>query len=513
LTIAAENALPPLTQDRSIKLEDQIIGVGFSADPQALPILSDVGDLAATSDPRAAPGEHIHVTANVATQDVTASATSSNKAMTSSTNSTAAVELGQNLVADAAANASLELATNATSEAVVPNMVPEKVHVQSQTQSQDEQVHGASLSPVVVAAPTRPGFLIRHRLALVLLVVITSIALMSGLCLITGFLASFLWQRQCGSPTRSRVEELAICRAAEVERKLPASGGYDCIFSKPLSSCELLRLEARVEGPCATAAELSTPLTKQACVLYSVAVSRQLHDGMHPVPVAFSSASVDFVISLRDSPQTRITLRGEDVSLFDVHKGRCVQRKSFAAAPEQWQDFVLTHRAAAPGNDWQTSSHLRSDGSLLEFQECALLVGMLATFVGELHRGADGTLTLRPLQVERSSADISGAHSRLSGFDVQERWRTSWECDGCEAVNVASHPASPREGREDSKVEFAKVLASDDVQLLESSGSVLGSAAKLLRRLPGRAFSFVYAQHRCSFGNSKGITSESRPLS
>jgi hypothetical protein len=225
---------------------------------------------------------------------------------------------------------------------------------------------------------------------------------------------------------------------------------------------------------------------------------------MHPVPVAFASASVDFVISLRDAPQVRINLRGEDVSLFDVGKGRCVQRKSFAAAPEHWQDFILTHRAAAPGNDWQTSSHLRSDGTLLEFQECALLVGVLATFVGELHRGADGALTLRPLQIESHSPDISGTHS----FDLQERWRTSWECGGCEAANVASRPPSPRQGRDEAKVHFEKVLASDDVRLLESSGSVLGSASKLLRRLPSRALSLVNVR-RSIGGNSKGAASES----
>jgi hypothetical protein len=41
-TIAAENAQPPLTQDRSIKLADQTPVVEFSADPPALRIVSDV---------------------------------------------------------------------------------------------------------------------------------------------------------------------------------------------------------------------------------------------------------------------------------------------------------------------------------------------------------------------------------------------------------------------------------------------------------------------------------------
>jgi hypothetical protein len=461
---------------------------------------------AASPDAPTASVEHIHVSANVATQDATVSSKTNSK-VPEEANSTSSLDLGQKSAVDTALNVSLESASNTTWEAVVTDLSPGKVFVQSQSSGgRDEQarVAAAALSPLVVAAPTSPGFLIRHRLALVLLVVVATVALMSGLCLVTGFLASFIWQRQCGSTTRSQVEELPICNGAEVERKLPASGGYDCIFSKPLSSCELLRIEARVEGPQAHCAELVAPLTGQACVLYSVAVSKQLHDGMHPVPVAFASASSDFVISLRDAPQTRINLRGEDVSLFDVGKGRCVQRKSFAAAPEHWQDFILTHRAAAPGNDWQTSSHLRADSTSLEFQECALHVGMLATFVGELHRGADGTLTLRPLQVESRSADIAGGHSRLNGFEVQERWRTSWERDGCEAANVAT----PRAGADEPKVKFDKVLASDDVQLLGSSASVIGSAAKLLRRLPARAFSLVIPQ-RSGGGNGKGVASES----
>merc|ERR1719506_3178483 len=238
---------------------------------------------------------------------------------------------------------------------------------------------------------------------------------------------------------------MPLCSAMEVQRRLPVSGGYDCHFSKPLSSSQLLRLEAYVDGPSSNA--LTSPLTGQACVLYSVAVSRQLHDGIHPAPVAFASGSIDFVISLKDAPHVRINLKAEELSLFDMRRGRRVERKTFAAAPDKWQDFILTHRA---GTEWTTVAQMRSDSSSLEFQECTLLCGALATFIGELHRGSDGSLSLRPLRLDNLASDDfagmppSSARARHGG--QSERWRTSWEVDsGCEVDNVASHlPASSK---------------------------------------------------------------------
>jgi len=280
---------------------------------------------------------------------------------------------------------------------------------------------------------------------------------------------------------RSQVEDLKICRAKEVERRLPCSGGYDCAFSKPLSTCQLVRLEARIEGPAVGNVPLTTPLTGQACVLFSVAVSRQLHDGIRPAPVAFASGSVDFVISLKDSPSVRINLHADEVSLFDMCRGRQVQRKAFAAAPDKWQDFILTHRA---GTEWQTSTQMRSDSSCLEFQECALLCGTVVTLVGELHRGADGALSLRPLQHDGILDDLPGTPEVCAqSTGSSERWLTSWECGGPEAhPNVASKPPSPT----DKGTGFGKVLASDDPLLIEGASSLLNSAAAMLRRLPSK---------------------------
>lgn len=341
-----------------------------------------------------------------------------------------------------------------------------------------------STKPAPSVAATIPdiGFLGRHSMMLLWLLGISCTALVSGLCLAclgAGFLASFMWQRRLGGPIRCQVEELPLCSASEVARRLPESSGYDMPFSKPLSSCQLLRLEARVEGPAAGSASLTTPLTNQACVLYSVAVSRQLHDGISPAPVAFASAGIDFVISLKDGPRVRINVNAEEVSLFDMHRGRSVHRRAFATAPDKWQDFCLTHRA---GTEWQTSAQMRADSSCLEFQECALLVGTVATFVGELQRGADGTLTLRPLAAD--FATIKQPGPALTG--ASERWRTSWEFDGCEASNIASPPSTPRKEGEGKEACFQKVVVSDDTLLLDGASSLIGGAGLMLRRLPAK---------------------------
>merc|ERR1719487_346327 len=117
---------------------------------------------------------------------------------------------------------------------------------------------------------------------------------------------------------------------------------------------------------------------------------------MHPV--AFAARSVDFVVTLEDDSRVQVHVEAEDVALFDMCLGRHTASMPFAQAPDHWQDFVLTHRTGASGVEFRTSSTLQYDSSALEFQECGLLVGTTVTLVGELHRSADGLLTMRPRQ-------------------------------------------------------------------------------------------------------------------
>jgi len=286
---------------------------------------------------------------------------------------------------------------------------------------------------------------------------------------------------------RALVATVPRCEGAEVERRVPVAGGYDCTIPKPISSRELLRLEARIDGPLIGCMALTAPLTRRSCVLYSTVVSRERHDGMHPVPVAFASSSVDFSVSLLKAPNISIIVNGEDVSLFDVCGGRCAEQRILCQAPEHWQDFVMARRAGAeppahgPADGWRVGGCQAVVP--LEFQECALLVGASVTLLGELHRGADGLLTLRPWQGH------VGGPEEPSGAVITEFWRTSWEQRGC-AVPAPTTSALQAEAA-NSQVRnvnaastlSGKVLVSDDPELLivadevEAAVAACGAAA------------------------------------
>jgi len=172
------------------------------------------------------------------------------------------------------------------------------------------------------------------------------------------------------------------------------TGGYDFTLARPLSFCQVVRMQATVLQ--LGKSDMLAPLGQQMCVLYQVTVSRRLHSGMPPVPVAFSSMNTSFQVAPCLRPDFRVSIEGSDVMLFDTVVGQFTYQGSFAGAPGHLQDYVLTHRSAVPGGRWQTSSSLQTDATPLEFQECALLVGSQVTLVGELARDALGDLVLRP---------------------------------------------------------------------------------------------------------------------
>jgi len=270
--------------------------------------------------------------------------------------------------------------------------------------------------------------------------------------------------------TARAVEDLPLCTASEVQWRLP----WLLHLPKPLSSRQLLRLEACIEGPSGSSTSLCAPLSGQTCVLYSVAVTRQLHEGMHPAPVAFASACVDFVISLRDAPDVRINVKGKHVSLFHMRLGSLQERQRFSAAPTSWQEFVLEHLASAAGNDGQTSSSIYSNNATLEFQEYALVVGVPTTFVGELHRDTDGSLSLTPLQRgglsrELSDPDLDSCTAGSSTSPVPPR-RQPLLCDKDQALiaSASSTPALP-----DC---WDNIFASDDPVLLGSNSKSIREA-------------------------------------
>lgn len=170
------------------------------------------------------------------------------------------------------------------------------------------------------------------------------------------------------------------------------SGGYDCVLSRPLSFSQVVRLEATVLQ--SETSDILAPLSLQMCVLYQVTVSRPLHAGMPSVPVAFSSMNTAFQVAPCLQPELRVAVEGADVMLFDTVVGAFSYKGPFVAAAGHLQDYILTHRNTVPSGRWQTSSALRTDSTPLEFKECALLVGSRVTIVGELARGAGGSLVL-----------------------------------------------------------------------------------------------------------------------
>lgn len=325
---------------------------------------------------------------------------------------------------------------------------------------------GAAADPRPEVADATPlalsTLVVRHWLALLVLLGAALASVVGSTCLAAGICVSSVLRRRVESgEARRTIERLPICSASEVENILPMAGGYDCAISRPLSSRKVLRVEARVQHP-ASGSLLTAPLTQQGCVIYSTVVTRQLHDGMRP-PVAMAFASVDFCVALEDDQSVRINVQGSDVSLFDMCAGQHTERKSYHCLPDKWHDFIERHRVSP-----HLTRELRSDGATLEFQECTLLVGARVTLAGELHRSADGELSLRPWA------------GRPSRSQVQEPGFTSWET-GVTGGALAAQPAV--EGRCD------KVLVCDDPVLF--GGSLYARArglccgrSSLLRKCP-----------------------------
>jgi len=292
-----------------------------------------------------------------------------------------------------------------------------------------------------------------------------------------GIAAQPRWQPAAvAGALRGRVEKLPICPGGEAAQGVQAAGyiavGYDCPISRPLSSRRLLRLAGEIVGPC-VGSPLAAPLTARPCVLYSAWASRKLHEGVLPVPVAFSSMNVEFVVSLADAPEVRVTVEGCDVMLFDMCGGRCTHSWGFAEAPERWQDFVFTHKCAVPcGEPWtmnmpRSSATFHGEDGPLEFQECVLLVGAMATLVGELCRDFAGDLSLRPLREEREDDRVLYDCTPIYGDSPMEPWRTSWECGGPAAEKApATMPAPTASSVSLASACGRKVLVSDDPQLL-----------------------------------------------
>jgi hypothetical protein len=220
------------------------------------------------------------------------------------------------------------------------------------------------------------------------------------------------WEKRA---VRDLAEVLPVTPGSEVVNQLVVSGAYDCNIMRPLSSKQLLRLEARVEesvsGIC-----LWTPLTQQPCVQFSTAVCHPEDGSNLPVQIASHSSAVDFVVSLVDAAHVRIEVEGRDVSTFDMATGRCSVRRAYGSVAQHWQEFTTGH--LHNGNTQLTK--YCSEQSVLDFEESALVLGTTITVIGELQRNAVGTLVLQPWTDD------------LFEKACKDPYKMSWRSDRCE---------------------------------------------------------------------------------
>lgn len=205
------------------------------------------------------------------------------------------------------------------------------------------------------------------------------------------------------------VAGLPVFYSRHIDKHLPKSSGYDCSFSKPVSSGRALRLQVRVESPLC-GVPLTAPLSQKPCVLYSASVSSPSHEGVNPMSVAYAADSQPFIVSLLDAPDVRIEVRGDEVSLFEMSEGLRAESAHFNSVPNHWQAFAISRRLSATHHS-PPLSRLYAEDPVLDFQECALHVGSIITCVGELRRREDGVLTLHPWLSHLGETEPAGRRS------------------------------------------------------------------------------------------------------
>jgi len=253
----------------------------------------------------------------------------------------------------------------------------------------------------------------------------------------------------------------------------------------------VIRVEGRVEKGAGGFDALVSPLGRQLCVHFSTSVAAPRTDGIHPPPVAFHSLSLDFKIALlpknkggTQSPPS-LTVRGPDLSLFDMRAGRLQTTNcTFNEAEEHWQSFVMAQRCS--GVDLLLEiDHQARDSVRLEFQEARLDLDALVTCVGELCVTEDGEVGLAPLpRRERALAKEeemrrSDGKKRSSRAALRRAWWLPWRlCVGKEVPAPDEEgPMIGDGGTNEEGISSSlpllpqKVMISDDPKLLKKGGA------------------------------------------
>jgi hypothetical protein len=133
--------------------------------------------------------------------------------------------------------------------------------------------------------------------------------------------------------------------------------------------------------------------------------------------VAHATANVGFTVRMLDPPYLQVQVNFDGGVLFDVVSSEHAELRRFRTAPMHWQQFALSQCRDDGATSLASSKFKMAADPILEFQECALLVGSRVALVGELTRQADGSLVMqscqsneknkRPRPATRSSAQRS----------------------------------------------------------------------------------------------------------
>lgn len=335
---------------------------------------------------------------------------------------------------------------------------PQTMEHETELMVNTQAVKAVHSAPLDIAVALRDGSGVHHSMidAIVPLFVVCFLVLLLLLFAVgVGKLGTWCFNvYRCSeeSSLRAHVENMRRSPGLEVVDQLIEGGVYDCAIMRPLSSRQLIRLEARVEEA-ASGFCLFTPLTQQACVRFNSTVSGHVNGTSPPVPMSHHSASIDFIITLLDAPHVRIEIEGKDLSTFDMSAGRLTAKRTFDSAARHWQEFAMTYQI---GGKAQPAARFRSENAVLEFQETAIGLGTSITIIGELQRNAFGTLLLRPA-IQDADENVPPQNN--------EAWRTSWETPPQDSQDTKK--ASLRV--DSRKPWLGKVWVSDDPTLLGAS--------------------------------------------
>lgn len=237
---------------------------------------------------------------------------------------------------------------------------------------------------------------------------------------------------------RSYTQDLQVSPATSLETVYPDGGGSSGagVFTEPETSAAPVRVEVCIEGLLDRSTMLS-PFSQQSCVMYSAAAT----PSGEQTPLACSSKSADFIVSMADAPWVKILVEGADVLCFGMKSGLWQQHQtSFELAPPHLKEFVASRVAACKsvskaGSETPVSEKTplqasRKESRSIDFEETALVVGSSVTLVGKLCRGPGGQLSLQRWQAHvcqfpETSPKSSCITSEAGNYDnavSQDEW-------------------------------------------------------------------------------------------